>query len=153
MFKTLLSLFKSEPNVMFTRLNNIFKNLNNRETDNDLIILNKVVNKKCLGIISVEFKSNLGTVRINLHKSSKKYVELSYANYAGSFVFTLEAYDNFLSVKPLLGEDIKARDIDLAIYELEQYLQNTQEELIDNKDIEKYYNHVIEVEKLTSGIV
>ena len=153
MFKTLLSLFKSEPNVMFTRLNNIFKNLNNRETYNDLIILNKVVNKKCLGIISVEFKSNLGTVRINLHKSSKKYVELSYANYAGSFVFTLEAYDNFLSVKPLLGEDIKARDIDLAIYELEQYLQNTQEELIDNKDIEKYYNHVIEVEKLTSGIV
>lgn len=153
MFKTLLSLFKSEPNVMFIRLNNIFKNLNNRETDNDLIILNKVVNKKCLGMISIEFKSNLGTVRINLHKSSKKYVELSYANYAGSFVFTLEAYDNFLSVKPLLGEDIKARDIDLAIYELEQYLQNTQEELIDNKDIEKYYNHVIEVEKLTSGIV
>lgn len=79
----------------------------------------------------INFQSNLGTVEIKLIKQFNDVFSMEYANYAGTTVFTLKTGRFWVDVIPLLGDTLKARDVDLAIYELEQYLYNNLGE-IDN---------------------
>lgn len=75
----------------------------------------------------VEFKSNLGTVRVGLrYYEDNCEICMDYSNYAGSMVFYIDTYDSHIKeLAPRLDGDLTAKDIDLAIYELEEYLRNT----------------------------
>ena len=79
------------------------------------------------GFGTIEFKSNLGDVRIEIIKgyNSLEDIYLSYANYAGSTVFTITAYTTTFDVSPLLNDELTGHDVDLALYELEEYLYST----------------------------
>ena len=82
------------------------------------------------------FQSNLGQVQIKLIKQFNNVYKMEYANYAGTTVFELSTSKYWVDVAPLLGETLKAKDVDLAIYELEQYLYNNLgdiENIIGNK--------------------
>ena len=83
------------------------------------------------------FHSNLGQVHITVIKQFNNVYKLSYANYAGTTVFEITAGQFWVDVKPMLGEHLKAKDVDLAIYELEQYLFNN---LGDADDLVKKHN-------------
>ena len=52
---------------------------------------------------------------------------LEYTTYAG-FDFKITAHSSRIDVQPKLGQNLNAIDIDLAILELEQYLQEKYEE-------------------------
>lgn len=88
------------------------------------------------------FNSGLGTVKIELEvdfaPDCTKHYYLSYSNYAGSTVFKIDACRKRTAVEPLLGENLMAQDIDLALYELESYLQVN---LGTSKDIEDRKNN------------
>ena len=70
------------------------------------------------------FQSALGTVEIELCRGYF-FVQMNYANYAGTTVFNICSNSCKNEVTPLLGEDLTAHDIDLAILELEEYLNAT----------------------------
>ena len=89
------------------------------------------------------FNSGLGTVKIEFDKEHSidgtPHYFMWYSNYAGSTVFKIDASKKDLQVTPMLGEILTAQDIDLAIYELESYLQinlGTSKELYDEKNNE-----------------
>lgn len=89
------------------------------------------------------FNSGLGTVKIELEKdfgiNGTTHYLLWYSNYAGSNVFRINATSKDLVVIPMLGENMLAQDIDLALYELESYFQvklGTSKELYDKKNQE-----------------
>ena len=88
------------------------------------------------------FNSGLGTVKIEVDKDfgldGTKHYLLWYSNYAGSNVFSIDVTRKDLKVKPMLGENMLAQDIDLALYELEFYLQVN---LGSSKDIEDRKNN------------
>jgi len=72
----------------------------------------------------IEFHSALGDVRIEIKHFEFGQVdyELSYANYAGSTVFSINANTWDFDVTPLLNDDLSGHDVDLAVLELEEYL-------------------------------
>lgn len=88
------------------------------------------------------FKSGLGTVKIEVDKDfgldGTEHYLLWYSNYAGSNVFSIDATRKDLKVKPMLGENMLAQDIDLALYEFQSYLQVN---LGSSKDIEDRKNN------------
>lgn len=129
MFKKLKKFFDGAYgyNTMYNRLYNLYWycklfDLNSSK----LQVLYKDIDKRNLkDVIELQFKSNLGTVNIELQKcfdlNCGHYV-LNYANYAGSTVFAIYSYIHENEVEPQLGFNLKAHDIDLAIFELERYL-------------------------------
>lgn len=72
----------------------------------------------------IEFHSALGDVRIEIIKKDfgQYDYELSYANYAGSTVFSIQASKLEFDVSPLLSDNLSGHDVDLAVLELEEYL-------------------------------
>ena len=82
-----------------------------------------------------QFESSLGTVQVKIENNMyiKSSFDLSYANYAGTTVFEIHACKYDTKVLPMLGEDLTAHDIDLALYEIEDYLFVNLPELEDQK--------------------
>ena len=138
---------------IYKRLDNLWKytKLFNFETDK-LCVLEKSIND-----ILFEFNSTLGTVRIRLiHYFTydedillEDGFKLEYSNYAGSTVFRIDTIiKKVIDIVPMLGEDLTAKDIDLAIYELEEYLFKTYGDIEEawKKDTE-YKKFQIELHK------
>lgn len=99
------------------------------------------------------FQSALGTVQIDIYWCDS-YIEIAYANYAGTLVFFIQSDSCKNEVEPLLGETLTAHDIDLAILELEEYLMSTFgniDEIIKTRaaqEIAKQLRHEEELRKL-----
>ena len=154
MFKKLLALFGITENVIFKRLNCLFNSLYLCDEIIGIKFIKKEIDNDDTGEIIIEFSSDLGTVRISIEKKSNFFIELSYANYAGSFVFTLKALPHNLIVTPELGQYLFAKDIDLALYELEQHIQNNthvSENLLGDVEMSRLVVHFDEVSKLERG--
>lgn len=78
-------------------------------------------------VVNFKFYSKLGAVEVTLRRCECfDYYEIEYITYAGTELFTLKATDEHVYVEPCMGYEynVKAEDIDLAILELEQYLEN-----------------------------
>ena len=142
-------------NLMFERLESLFRYshvcsvseleeldritcdfITNKDENGNLIKTNKKTPYRYY------FNSGLGTVKVEVDKDfgldGTTHYLLWYSNYAGSNVFQIDATRKNLDVKPLLGENMLAQDIDLALYELESYLQVN---LGTSKDIEDRKNN------------
>ena len=106
---------------MFYRLQKLSKYFECGETYSKITILHK-------DKISTEFRfeSKQGLVEIFLCNNDDKEYWLEYVTYAGVNLFTIYANSQTIEVEPCMGYDynVKAKDIDLAIYELESYLQS-----------------------------
>lgn len=75
-----------------------------------------------------KFYSNQGQVEIVLFRNNTfGTYEISYTNYAGVKMFEIESTESENTVSPCMGYDynVSAKDIDLAILELEEFLKNT----------------------------
>ena len=76
-----------------------------------------------------EFKSELGAVRVYLELwgyDCNDDIKIEDLNYAGVLVFRIQAGRTWTpTVTPMLGEELTAKDIDLAIFEIEEYLRDT----------------------------
>lgn len=88
---------------------------------------------------TIEFHSDLGDVQIIIFHADPFAQQvgvfnytLEYANYAGSTVFKVCTYKDKFDVTPLLGDNLGGHDVDLAIYELEQFLKE------QYGDVDKY---------------
>ena len=86
--------------------------------------------------ILFEFESHLGKVRIAISNELIEHNQfwLEYANYAGSTVFELRVSKRETFIAPMLGKEINAKDIDLALYELESYLFSNLPDLEETKN-------------------
>ena len=77
-----------------------------------------------------KFYSKLGAVEITLEETfyfnSEPRYTIEYVTYAGNRLFTLDCNDEHVFVSPCMGYDfnVSAKEIDLAILELEEYLTN-----------------------------
>ena len=56
-----------------------------------------------------------------------------YTNLVTGWRFSIKASKNKISAKPNLGNSVKAKDIDLAMYEFENYVKNYQVSLSDKE--------------------
>lgn len=105
-----------------------------------------VLEKPTENDLTLEFKSDQGTVRVQLVRIENiggfQY-GLQYSNYAGSEVFEITTSPYWVKVEPNLGINITADDIDLAIFELEDYLEQTFGDLA-----EAYSNYIVEQRKI-----
>lgn len=140
--------------TIYKRLKNLYKYCVMFDFENNDRLKKKIIGN---GDYALEFKSNLGTVQVIIQKDVFCYGEfiLEYSNYAGSTVFTIDTLDTeILRVEPMLGEDLTAKDIDMALYELELYLQTTYGDVDDewarhtNYKQYQYNLHKEEVNKL-----
>lgn len=129
MFKKLKKLFESvhKSNTMYARLHNLYWYCKLFDLNtNKLQVLDCNMGPDVLNdSITLQFKSNLGTVKIKLTQwwnITFYYYTLDYANYAGSTIFEIKSYPADNEVDPQLGFNLKAEDIDLAIFELQRYL-------------------------------
>ena len=154
--KFLKCLFGFE-NVLYERLQNIMLYFKNVDVDqgkihvihNELPILDPW--------IQFEFQTIYGTVRIKLSRiyiGEYEYI-FDYVDYTGCYAFTIKTTQTRTHIKPLLIGDIKAKDIDLSIYELEQYLKSQYGDIQDILDMKKQEEklHKQEVDKLVKGEV
>ena len=106
-------------NKMYDRLNKLLKYCQYLDIEK-LDRISECTNDICS--ITFYFNSNLGPVQIEL--ITLNGLALSYANYAGVNVFKISCGTDWLEVQPNLNENtITPEQIDLAIYELEQYFQ------------------------------
>ena len=117
-------LFKEEEYRIYGRLENIWLYTEIFDLNSEKLT---VLEKPTEDDVLLEFKSSLGTVRISLWRYFDIFQNIrygmEYSNYAGSTVFKLYTGKTHLAAEPLLGENITADDIDLAILELEEYLE------------------------------
>ena len=131
-------------NRMYTRLSNLFNYCTYLDLNEDKIQVLEECNDVADYIVRLEFKSKLGAVRIEISKCCLGYYTLKYTNYAGIDVFSITAYQGGNDVKPLLGKQLTAENIDLAIFELEDYLYQKYGEVQPYVDS---YNKTKNVEK------
>jgi len=105
----------------------------------------------------IEFHSNLGDVCATATLLYNGDYKLSYANYAGSVVFTIFANDLDFDVKPLLNDNLTGHDVDLALLELENYLFETFGDIKkiiqakEQEDLAKMKRHKEELRVLENG--
>lgn len=116
---------KGFDNVLFNRLDSMYHYFEFCDVESDKLKILDISSNGIEASIHFEFNSNLGPVRLELTQAHLPFVvySLDYSNYAGSTVFEIVANPGGNTVKPKLGENLMAKDIDLALYEVEQYLQ------------------------------
>ena len=119
-------LFGIRENRMFKRLETLYYYFKYVDANEDKINILEYDMDNTDKFIYFEFKSNLGPVRISLcrYLLMELRYKLEFVNYAGANVFKIVSTNCNNWVEPYLGQDLTAKDIDLAILELEQYLQN-----------------------------
>lgn len=112
------------------------------------------------GKFVINFHSELGPVMVEIEWDIMVNwwtYRLSYANYAGSTVFTVMANAENFDVEPKLGDGLGGHDIDLALLELENYLYATygdvDKEIARREKIakEEYNRHKQELQILERG--
>lgn len=158
MFKFLRKLFQTDNVVMFDRLERIYNYISLIPIDDEKFKMLDCSMDSVSSVYHFEFKSELGTVRMVLTMTKIGYTcySLEYSNYAGSKVFEVETNPGYVNVEPLLGEYLTAKDIDLAILELEEYLKSygNIDEIIkkQNKEMARLQKlHHEECKKLENG--
>lgn len=113
---------------MFTRLRNLTRYFEACEITDPRITIIENTLKSVDGIVHFKFYSKQGPVEVVLSKNRIFGVSytLKYTSYAGIKLFTVKADDENVTVDPCMGYsyNVDAKDIDLAILELEQYLQD-----------------------------
>ena len=142
-------------NVLYERLENLMLYFQNVDVDGGKIHIIEKQLDSLYPFLLFEFKTVYGTVRITLFRFydiDRKYT-FDYVDYTGCYAFKIKTSQNRTLIKPLLVGDIKAKDIDLSIYELEQYLKtqygNIQDILAKKEQDRKV--HKQEVDKLVKG--
>lgn len=110
----------------------------------------KEIKLKYLNKQELYFQSALGTVKIKLGYVYPRTYTLEYSNYAGTNVFSITASEKDVIVVPQLNEKLTAESIDLALYELEAYLEEQLGTIEELKQISKCKEnfHNEEIEKL-----
>lgn len=128
------------------RLQRLCKYLCMEDLNSDKISVQNKIDEYDFQGIEFFFNSNLGTVKIKLTWDcfavpiGWDVFGLSYENYAGTTVFTIESKSpTTTEVVPMLDENFGAHEIDLAILELETYLY----ECYGNPN-EMYNNYIAE---------
>lgn len=114
---------------MFYRLDNIIKYFKILDVNSERIKIIETDFGDSLSFLSFIFYSKLGAVEISLTKCEgdfPNYLKIEYTTYAGTLLFTLKVTKHWVTVEPCMGYDynVGAKEIDLAIFELEDYLWN-----------------------------
>lgn len=122
-------MFSKIPNRMFSRLETLDKYFQSCEINDSKMRVRENTLKEKDGTVLFEFISNQGTVLVNLFRYYLDGItyQFSYTTYAGIKLFEIEATRDCLDVKPCMGYsyNVDAKNIDLAILELEEYLKLT----------------------------
>lgn len=124
-----LGLVKQTPR-MYYRLDNLVKYFKILDINSERIKVEETEIEEYYSYISLKFYSKLGATEIHLSKSINEfpgdYVKIEYITYAGTLLFMLKATESSVYVEPCMGYEfnVGAREIDLAILELEEYLKN-----------------------------
>ena len=147
-----------KPNLMYIRLKRLYEFINACSTEElenlDKINLShqrcyledKEIKLKFLNKEKFYFQSDLGTVQIVIKYVYPRAYKIEYSNYAGTKIFII--YANEERIDADFEGDIKAKDADLAIFELEEYFRNslgTIDEIIEKR---KTIRHSGKVESL-----
>ena len=152
--KFLKRLFGLE-NVLYERLENLMLYFQNIDVNGGKIHITEKRLDSLDPYVIFEFQTVYGAVRITLYSFydvERKYT-FDYVDYTGCYAFTIKTTQSRTLVKPLLVGDIKAKDIDLSIYELEQYLKTQYgdiQDILDKKEQDRKV-HKQEVDKLIKG--
>ena len=123
-------------NRMFQRLHNLTKYFQSCEiTDSRIVIIENTLND-LEGTVHFKFYTKLGPVEIVLNGftiDAGIIHTLSYTTYAGVRLFKVRADEHGIGVEPCMGYsyNVDAKDIDLAILELENYLEDNYGKLED----------------------
>lgn len=142
-------------NVLYERLQIIMWYFQNIDVDERKIhILNKAFHILDPWV-EFEFETGYGAVRIKLSRvyDGEHRYTFDYVDYTGCYAFEIQTSRTKTKIKPMLIGDIKAKDIDLSIYELELYLKYQYGEIrdiLDSKERDKKL-HKQEVDKLIKG--
>ena len=126
-------------NKTYRRLKKIYTYANTFEPMGDTAYDGKFV---------INFHSELGPVMVEIEWDimiNWWTYRLSYANYAGSTVFTVMANSERFDVDPLLGDGLGGHDVDLALLELENYLYATYGDVY--KEIERREKEAREIQE------
>lgn len=127
--EVLLKIGIIKPNTMYLRLKKLhdfFSSHSSEELNNlDKIDLahqrcyneDKEIKLKFFDKEKFYFQSDLGTVQIILKSVFPRAYRMEYSDYAGTKVFVLYVTEDKIDI-----DGIKAKDVDLAILELEEYL-------------------------------
>lgn len=142
MLELLKSVWDNIKDILFPEVVEIYKRMDKLFAYIELADLNKLEKITVQPIrynaiaeeTSLSFESNLGLVKIDITKQFNGLYSMEYANYAGTTVFELKTGPFWVEVVPMLGDELTAKDVDLAIYELEKYLYNN---LGDIENIQK----------------
>ena len=94
---------------------------------------------------SFTFQSENGPIEFSIKSSGEEYknYSLSYINKQTKWMFEIYCRTDFTVVQPTLGDKIFAKDIDLAILEIENFVED-----IRVKNISNYNYHIQELQKL-----
>ena len=121
----LLKIRKPTPK-MYYRLQSLLIYFQIVDVNSERIIITENDNTSC----SFKFYSKLGAVEITLQKFLNEHGHLvysmDYTTYAGIKLFSMACSDQYVKVSPCMGYayNISAKEIDLAVFELEEYLKN-----------------------------
>lgn len=121
-------MFNKLPNRMFLRLETIDRYFQSCEIGDSRIVILENTIKNDDGTVKLKFYSKQGPVEIVFFRYylEQRYYELDYTTYAGVKLFSLKTNRDNLEVKPCMGYsyNVDAKDIDLALLEFENYLQD-----------------------------
>ena len=116
------------PNRMFLRLETLDRYFQSCEIGDARISIIENTMKRDDGTVHFKFYSKQGPVEIVLFRYylENRYYELDYTTYAGVKLFTIKTNKDNLEVKPCMGYsyNVSAKDIDLALLELEEYIKD-----------------------------
>ena len=129
-----------ELNALSNRLRILFDNLCtlhdfNIEDDRLKVLRNSCFynNNGTMYRIIVNFKSNLGPVNVSIRKTVSNKITLEYNN-ENVFYFSIFCRDK-ISTIPAFSKKFNAEIVDLALYELEHYIE---ENHLDKASVEAY---------------
>lgn len=127
-FLSKLYLLTPEPK-MYLRLRNLvkyFKAKNVNELDKITITTNAEHHKDIYWKFTFQTSQGLAIIQLS-EVRDLDYYGFHYS--VNNQYFEISAYIGDLKVKPMLGQNLLAKDIDLAVLELEQYLQDSYDKI------------------------
>ena len=131
-------MFTWKRNKVFQRVADLYYYLSHVDFENTKIKQSEEEKQYYITDVKVVyFDSELGSVKVTIVQYGNREYRFEYCTYAGSHVFQIYVTPHQLFVQPMLIESLTAHDIDMALYELEGYLQEKFGSIEDLKEQEK----------------